>query len=52
MFAMRYGQTNRVELNFKRKTGRRIMSRIVIVLFNFIAYNYYYSRLAARSSQF
>jgi hypothetical protein len=32
MFPVRYGQTYWVELCFKQKTGRRIMSRIMIVI--------------------
>jgi hypothetical protein len=32
VFPVRYGQTYRVELSFKYKTGRRIMSRIAIVI--------------------
>jgi hypothetical protein len=32
VFPVRYGQTYRVELCFKQKTGRWIMSRIVIVI--------------------
>jgi hypothetical protein len=32
MFPVRNGQTYTVELNFKQKTGRWIMSRIVIVI--------------------
>jgi hypothetical protein len=32
VFPVRYGQTYRVELSFKEKTGRWIMSRIVIVI--------------------
>jgi hypothetical protein len=32
VFHVRYGQTYRVELSFKQKTGRWIMSRIVIVI--------------------
>jgi hypothetical protein len=32
VFPVKYGQTYRVELNFKLKTGRWIMSRIVIVI--------------------
>jgi hypothetical protein len=31
VFPVRYGQTYRVELSFKRKAGRWLMSRIVIV---------------------
>jgi hypothetical protein len=32
MFPVRYGQTYRVELSFKRKTGRWIMSKIMIIV--------------------
>jgi hypothetical protein len=32
VFPVRYGQTYRVELSFKQKTGRWVMSRIVILL--------------------
>jgi hypothetical protein len=32
MFPVRYGQTYRVELSFKQKTGRRIMFKIVIAI--------------------
>jgi hypothetical protein len=32
VFPVRYGQTYRVELSFEQKTGRWIMSRIVIVI--------------------
>jgi hypothetical protein len=32
VFPVRYGQTYRVELSFKSKTGRWIVSRIVIVV--------------------
>jgi hypothetical protein len=32
VFPVRYGQTYRVELSFKEKTGRWIMSRSMIVI--------------------
>jgi hypothetical protein len=32
VFPVRYGQTYRVELSFKLKTGRWVMSRIVIII--------------------
>jgi hypothetical protein len=48
VFPVRYGQTYRFELSFKysQKTGRRIMSRIVIVIFPKFLHHIYFSFVA------
>jgi hypothetical protein len=35
VFPVRYGQTYRVELSFKLKTGKGIMSRTVVVILKY-----------------